>query len=171
MDYTFLWNSELHVVRIPDELAEAAISEETKWLYVQHKIVSGSHVVAMVRVIEALHPGLSFSTEVGPSYAKPLLYSSLCFACKSLPSGSLISHKSSHRPSSFSSGRGGTRAAAGNGGPGRPAPQRPTSTALPSPAPFGGGPGHTPRQQQTKRPATQSTGGWQGSRTTTPVAH
>ena len=167
MEYTFLWDSELHVVRIPDELSET--SEETKWIYVQHKIVSGSHVVAMVRVMEALHSGLSFSTEAGPSFAKPLLLSS--FYGKSLPSGSSKDHKSSHRPSSSSSGRGGTRAAAGNGGPGRPAPQRPTSTASQAHGHLGGGPGHTPRQQQTKRPAMQSTGGWQGSRTTTPVAH
>jgi hypothetical protein len=169
MDYTFLWNSTLHVVRIPDELAEVAASEETKWLYVQHKIVSGSHVVAMVRVMEALHPGLSFSTEVGPSYAKPLLLSS--FYDMSLPSGSLTDHKSSHRPSTSSSKRGGTRGGAGNGGPGRPAPQRPTSTALPARGPFEAGSIHTPRQQPTKRPATQGTGGWQGSKTTTPVAH
>ncbi len=170
MDYTFLWNSELHAVRIPEELdreGEAA-SEEIKWLYVQHKIVSGSHVVAMVRVMEALHPGLSFSTEVGPSYEKPLLYS--YYACKSSPSCSLTDRKSSHRPSSSSSGRGGIRAGAGNGGPGRPSPQRPTSTALPARGPLTKGSIRTPGQQsqQTKRPATQSTGGWQGSRTTTP---
>ena len=166
MDYTFLWNSALHTVRIPEEIAAA--SERIKWLYVQHKIVSGSHVVAMVRVMEALHPGLSFSTEVGPSYAKPLLLSS--FVGKSLPSCSLTDHKSSHRPSSSSSGRGRTRAGAGNGGPGRPAPRRPTSTASPAPAPFEAGLGPLlPQQSQpTKRPAKQSTGGWQGSKTTTP---
>lgn len=168
MDYTFLWNSSLHVVRIPEELGEAAESEEAKWLYVQHKIITGSHVVAMVRVMEALHPGLSFSTEVGPSYAKPLLLSS--FYGTSLPSCSLISHKSSHRPSMSSLGRGGTRGGAGNGGPGRPVLRRPTSTALPPPALFEAGLGHTLKQQQPKRPATQGTGGWQGSKTTTPLA-
>ena len=167
MDYTFLWDSTLHTVRIPEELGHE--SEEAKWLYVQHKIVTGSHVVAMVRTMEALHPGLSFSTEVGPSYAKPLLFSSLSSACKSLPSCSLLSHKSSHRPSSSSSGRGGTHGAAGNGGPGRPVPRRPTSTALPVRGRPGAGSRHFQQQQKTTTLATQGTGGWQGSRTTTPV--
>lgn len=169
MDYTFLWDSTLHTVRIPEELGHE--SEEAKWLYVQHKIVTGSHVVAMVRTMEALHPGLSFSTEVGPSYAKPLLFSSLSFACKSLPSDSLMtpSHKSSHIPSSSSSGRGGTHGAVGNGGPGRPALRRPTSTALPARGRPRAGSGLPSGQQKTTKLATQGTGGWQGSKTTTPV--
>jgi hypothetical protein len=165
MDYTFLWDSGLHTVRIPLDL-EAA-SEEAKWLYVQHKIVSGSHVVAMIRVMEAQYPGLSFSTAVGPSYEKPVLSSS--FYDKSLPSDSLNSHghKNSHRPSSSSSGKARIHAAGSSGGPGRPSPPQPTSTALRP---------HVPRKavsgMSMPKPTTLSTpskGGWQGSKTTTPL--
>ena len=169
MDYTFLWGSTLHHVRIPVDLEHE--SEAVKWCYVQHKIISGSHVSAMVHAMIVAHPGLSFSTALPPSYEKPVLISSLLpgasSADTSLPVGSGSFHRNSHRPSSSASGRGGIRAAGGNADPGKRGPPHPRST----PSQVHGRPskGSVSLSQPTKTIATQSTGVWKGSKTTTPA--
>ena len=169
MDYTFLWNSTLHHVRIPVDLEHE--SEAVKWCYVQHKIISGSHVSAMVHAMIVAHPGLSFSTALPPSYEKPVLISSLLpgasSADTSSPVGSGSFHRNSHRPSSSASGRGGIRAAGGNADPGKRGPPHPRST--PSQVHGHVSKGSVSLSRPTKTTATQGTGGWKGSKTTTPA--
>ena len=171
MDYTFLWDSTLHHVRIPVDLEHE--SEAVKWRYVQHKIVSGSHVGAMVHAMIAAHPGLSFSTALPPSYEKPLLISSLLPGASSADTfsraGSGSSHRNFHKSSSSASGREGTRAAAGTAGPGKHGPPRPRSTPSLARAPPSTGSLKSMQSRPAKMTATQGTGGWKGSRTTTPA--
>lgn len=181
--YQLSWNGRLWSVKIPAELASSTGSERDRWTYVQaFAASSGHHGIAMMRTLQGMYPGLGFVGFSGFSSFKDLsrpvsvtsvlsVSSRPSVACSSSSDTSAPSSETrtySQRPRPPASRQGEKDGVVDNGGPHRPAFRSATSGSSRSPATGPGPMRSTPMSQQPRSsgPATQSKGGWMGSKTT-----
>ena len=171
MAYRLLWAGRLWSITVPEELGSSAA---VAWTYAQTYVVTGGSVVAaMTRALELQYPGLGYgSPNLTPvSFAAvgaPAAADDVCASGKSAPY--VRQNRDSQRPRPPFSRQGEKGAVSGTSGPRKPTPRPATSSA--SQPLFRASMGSSLAKQReslrsSKQTATQDTGGWLGSNSTT----